>query len=101
MAVINEMRRGLAPVALAVAVFRSRPPGHPARRGAIWSVVFILSEAAVGAGLVLFRLVADNDSTARAMAMAAHLINTNFLHNWRKQGINYLEPAIKLTFATA
>lgn len=30
----------------------------------------------------------------------ANLINTNFLHNWRKQGINYLEPAIKLTFAT-
>jgi cytochrome c oxidase assembly protein subunit 15 len=39
-------------------------------------VLFILSEAAVGAGLVLFRLVADNESVARALFMSVHLTNT-------------------------
>jgi heme A synthase len=69
----------LAVVALAVAVFRSRPRGDATRLGAVLSVVFILSEAAVGAGLVLFRLVADDDSTARALAMVVHLANTFLL----------------------
>ena len=57
-------------------VFRDRPKEHPARRAAAASVVFILTEAAVGAGLVLFRLVAANDSVARAFFMAGHLANT-------------------------
>lgn len=66
----------LAVFALLVWTWRRCAPGHPARRGAALSLVFILSEAAVGAGLVLFELVADNASMARAMFMAAHLINT-------------------------
>ena len=37
------------------------------------------TEALVGAGLVLFRMVADNPSTARAAWMSAHLINTFLL----------------------
>ena len=57
-------------------VFRGRSAGHPARRAAAASVIFILSEAAVGAGLVLFRLVADNESVARALFMSVHLMNT-------------------------
>jgi heme A synthase len=55
------------------------PSGHPARRGAWLSVFFIVTEAAVGAGLVLFELVADNATMARAMFMAVHLVNTFFL----------------------
>ncbi len=62
--------------ALAVWVWREYRPGHQARRAAAWSVAFILTEAAVGAGLVLFRLVADNATFARAMFMAVHLVNT-------------------------
>jgi heme A synthase len=61
---------------LALWVFRDRPKGHPARRAAAASVFFILTEAAVGAGLVLFGLVAENDSVARALFMAGHLANT-------------------------
>jgi heme a synthase len=64
---------------LAFRVFRKRPAGHPARRAAFTSVVFILTEAAVGAGLVLFRLVADNESVARALFMSVHLMNTFLL----------------------
>lgn len=62
--------------ALAVVVFRGRPKGHPARAAAAGSLTFILTEAALGAGLVLFRLVAENESVARALFMAAHLANT-------------------------
>ncbi|MFI4946485.1 MAG: COX15/CtaA family protein [Burkholderiales bacterium] len=61
---------------LAYRVFRERPAGHPGRRAAALCVVFILSEAAVGAGLVLFRLVADTESVARALFMSVHLMNT-------------------------
>jgi heme A synthase len=62
--------------ALCLWVFREKPKGHPARRAAAASVFFILTEAAVGAGLVLFHLVGANDSVARAIFMAGHLANT-------------------------
>lgn len=65
--------------ALAVWVFRSRPKGDPSRSAAVASVVLILVEAALGAGLVLFRLVAENESVARALFMAGHLANTLLL----------------------
>lgn len=66
-------------LALAVWVFRARPRRHPARAAALASLVFILLEAAVGAALVLFRLVAQNESAARALFMAGHLVNTFLL----------------------
>lgn len=66
----------LAVVALLVWVRRACPPGHPARMGAVLSLVLILFEAAIGAGLVLFELVADNATMARALFMGAHLMNT-------------------------
>lgn len=66
-------------VVLVVRAFRARPRGHPVRRAAVFSLIFILTEAAVGAGLVLFELVADNQSMARALFMATHLINTFLL----------------------
>lgn len=72
----------LAVIALLVWVRRVCPPGHPARRGAWMSLVFMLMEAAVGAGLVLFELVADNASMARALFMAVHLANTFVLVGW-------------------
>lgn len=70
---------GLALVAVVILfiwVFRAFAKGHPARLGAALSLIFILLEAALGAGLVLFRLVADNESLARAMVMPLHLANT-------------------------
>jgi cytochrome c oxidase assembly protein subunit 15 len=66
-------------VALVLWVFRVRPKGHPARAAAGASLAFIVTEAAVGAGLVLFRLVAENESVARALFMAGHLANTFLL----------------------
>ena len=66
-------------VALLVAVLRACPRGHAARRAAAWSMAFMIGEAAVGAMLVLFELVAGNRSLARGLFMAVHLLNTFFL----------------------
>ena len=56
--------------------FRAYERGHAVRRWASFSGVFILTEALVGAGLVLFEYVAENKSSARALWMSGHLINT-------------------------
>ena len=53
--------------------------GHPVRSGALLSMVFIVTEALLGAGLVLFELVAENDSVARALSGSFHLVNTFLL----------------------
>ena len=53
--------------------------GHPARRWATWSFVFICTEALLGRGLVLLGLVGTDDSLARAGYLAAHLLNTFLL----------------------
>ncbi|HTV01741.1 MAG TPA: COX15/CtaA family protein, partial [Luteitalea sp.] len=81
----HRLTSGLALVSvvlLLVWVRRATPAGHPARRGAWMSLWFMLAEAAVGAGLVLFQLVADNASMARALFMAVHLTNTFILVAW-------------------
>jgi heme A synthase len=67
----------LAAVALlAVWTWRALAAGHPARKAAAASAAFIVVEALLGAGLVLFRLVAQDESLARAMVMPLHLANT-------------------------
>ncbi|MDX2020375.1 MAG: COX15/CtaA family protein [Deltaproteobacteria bacterium] len=50
--------------------------GTAARRAAGFALLFIVTEALVGAGLVLFEMVAHNKSVARAWWMTAHLLNT-------------------------
>ena len=59
--------------------FRSFSAGHPARLASFAALVFTVTEGLVGAGLVLFGLVAENDSVWRAVAMAVHLVNTFLL----------------------
>ncbi|MCA9649703.1 MAG: COX15/CtaA family protein [Myxococcales bacterium] len=43
------------------------------------SMLFIVFEAVIGAGLVLKELVADDDSVARAIVISLHLVNTLLL----------------------
>lgn len=64
---------------LFILVFRHFSSGHIARVGATLSLVFILTEALVGAGLVLFGWVADDASVGRAVSISVHLINTFLL----------------------
>ncbi len=66
-------------VALLIWAWRLFPPAHRVRRGALWTLIFILGEAAIGAGIVLFELVAENESMARALFMGVHLGNTFLL----------------------
>jgi cytochrome c oxidase assembly protein subunit 15 len=76
---------GLALLGVVVLVWwtwRATSKGHPARFAAAMSLLFMLTEAAVGAGLVLFELVADNASLARGLFMAVHLVNTFILLGW-------------------
>lgn len=66
-------------VALAILAFRKYQKRHPVRLFAGLSLFFMLTEALVGAGLVLFEYVAMNKSVARAWWMGAHLLNTFIL----------------------
>ncbi|HEY6101456.1 MAG TPA: COX15/CtaA family protein, partial [Anaeromyxobacter sp.] len=60
-------------VGLAVWAFRAFPRRHPARRAAVATVAFMIAEALVGAGLVLYGWVAKDPSAARGWVMAIHL----------------------------
>ncbi|MGH8911283.1 MAG: COX15/CtaA family protein [Acidimicrobiia bacterium] len=61
---------------LMVSVVRTQPPGHPARGGAVASLVAIIGEALIGAAIVLFEWVAEDASVARAVSVPLHLLNT-------------------------
>ena len=52
------------------------PREHAVRLSAVLSAVFLLSEALIGAGLVLFEHVTKDASIARAYWLAGHLLNT-------------------------
>lgn len=69
----------LAVAALCVWTFRSFPKRHLVRRTAVLSVIFLLLEALLGAGLVLFEYVGKNASVGRAIYLSAHLVNTQLL----------------------
>jgi len=55
------------------------PSGHRVRRAAMVSLIFIVMEALLGAGLVLLQLVAQDASSGRAFYLSLHLVNTLFL----------------------
>jgi heme A synthase len=59
--------------------FRITNREHPVRKGLTAAGILILTEALLGAGLVLFELVEENSSVARAFAVALHLANTFLL----------------------
>jgi heme A synthase len=66
-------------VGLVVMARRTFPPGHMARRWAVISLIFMLIEAAIGAGIVLLKLVEGNTSALRAGYVGGHLVNTLLL----------------------
>src|SRR5205823_5682742 len=59
--------------------FRAFPKRHPARLGALMALGLTMVEALIGAGLVLFRLVAHDQSVYRAVVMPTHLVTTFLL----------------------
>ena len=69
----------LTVLALLIWAFRKFKTGSPVRRAAIGAFIFMLTEALVGAGLVLTGNTADTLTVARPFWMAGHLINTFIL----------------------
>ncbi len=75
----HRVTSGLDLILVAVLViwaFRVFPRRHPARTGAVLSAVFLVTEALIGAALVLLEHVARNASANRAYSLSTHLINT-------------------------
>ena len=66
----------IAVLTFAAIAIRNVPSGHRLRKTAYAAVLLMLVEALIGAALVLFRLVADDASKARAFVMPAHLLST-------------------------
>ena len=64
---------------LLIWAFRQYPKKHPVRLGATLSAIFIITEALVGAGLVLFEWVAYDQSLERVVSISVHLVNTFLL----------------------
>ncbi len=78
----HRMMSGVALILVLILLIwglRAYPKGSPVRLGVVGSAGFILLEALLGAGLVLFKLVEDNSSVFRAVAVALHLLNTFIL----------------------
>ena len=78
----HRVTSGLCLVSVLGLVWLARrrfPRGHAVRLGAAFAVLFTITEALVGAGLVRFGLVDKDDSAARAVVMAIHLVNTSLL----------------------
>ena len=104
----------IAVIALCIWAFRQFPKNHLVRRTAALSVVFLLMEALLGAGLVLFEYVDKNASVGRAIYLSAHLVNTQVLlamltltaiERWptgiRRLGLPALALLVSLTGAIA
>lgn len=66
-------------VALFVWAIRAYPRGHLVRRAAGVTTALMFGEALLGAGLVLFELVAHDASMKRALSVSLHLVNTFLL----------------------
>ena len=66
-------------VGLLIWAWRGFGKGHPVRLGGILAMIFIITEALVGAALVLFEWVAKDESLGRVIFIAIHLVNTFLL----------------------
>jgi cytochrome c oxidase assembly protein subunit 15 len=78
----HRLTSGLALILVALLLYqvrKHREPGHLSRFWASSSMLLILMEAAIGAGLVLFQRVALDASIARGYWISAHLVNTFLL----------------------
>ncbi len=70
---------GILILGLVFWAFRAFPKRHAVRIGAALTTFFVLTEGAIGAGLVLFEKTAQDQSTARVVSLSVHLINTFLL----------------------
>lgn len=64
---------------LACWTFWATPKRHKARRAVLWAAFFLVTEALLGAALVLRHWVENNVSTGRTIAQSIHFTNTLLL----------------------
>ena len=76
---ITSAFSGVLIIVLVIWAFKLFPKGHGVRTAAALSMVFVITEGLVGAGLVLFEWVAHDASVGRAISIGLHLVNTFFL----------------------
>ncbi|PKO05609.1 MAG: cytochrome oxidase assembly protein [Chloroflexi bacterium HGW-Chloroflexi-3] len=74
-------------------VFRMYGKKSKIRTAVLFVLIFIIFEALIGAGLVLFELTGENSSLTRAIVIALHLVNTflllgsnALLYEWIRDG---------------
>ena len=70
---------GFLVIGLVIWAYRTYAKGHRVRKGAFWSLVFIIIEGAIGMWLVRQELVAMDASVERTISIAFHLNNTFIL----------------------
>ncbi len=70
---------GLLAIYLLVWAFQAFPKGHLVRKATVSAMIFTLIEGLLGAALVKFQLVVNNDSALRLMFMGLHVTSTFML----------------------
>jgi heme A synthase len=76
---ITSAMLGFFSIGQVVWAFRLYPAAHRVRKAAVAALGLTIFEGMLGAGLVIFELVAGDTSTARAIVVGFHLINTMLL----------------------
>jgi heme A synthase len=76
---LSSTLAGFFILALVVWAFRVFTKKQPVRIGALLKTFLVLTEGAIGAGLVLFEKTAQDKSAARVVSLSVHLINTFLL----------------------
>jgi heme A synthase len=90
----HRLTSGVALLSVMALVFFGRklfPAGSPVRFGAWGSLIFIVIEALLGAGLVLFEYVAGDTRPLRGAVVGLHLVNTLLLLGWLALTIFWVE----------
>jgi cytochrome c oxidase assembly protein subunit 15 len=88
----------LSVVVLVIWTLRKFAKGSPIRKTAILSLVFVVTEGLVGAGLVLTGNTADTLTAARPFWMAGHLVNTFILLAFLTLTVRYAAGGRQLSF---
>lgn len=93
---------GILILILIFLAFRSFNKGHIIRKFAIASGILTITEALLGARLVLAGLVGSNDSVERALTITVHLVNSLFLvaslvllYDWAREEKYKIQPLEK------
>lgn len=70
---------GVLAIGMLIWAFRQFPKGHLVRRATAVTLGFAIVEGLIGAMLVKFQLVVNNDSAVRLFVMGAHVVSTFML----------------------